>query len=346
MIIAFTLGALGGLSFVPTSHDGRYALTFVPVSLSVFLNAIVVLRYRFVDITESMAAGQILRTVTSAIIVVDLDGLVHLSNGVAERYLSARRGEQIELPLPPGFDRPSQSQYEPDHEDHEPYDVTVDDLSGERRVLSVVRTPLPDRRNLVIGHVYVARDVTSVRQTERKLRQLALFDSLTGLPNRVLFFDRLHQVVARAKRTSESVAILFIDLDKFKAVNDDFGHEAGDTVLREAAERMIGCTRATDTIARVGGDEFIGICENTASEEDVNHVAGKIVEVLLHPFQVDEYSIRIGVSIGISILPDDGFDEKTLLARADEAMYRVKKSGKSGFCVFDATAEDTRRQMT
>ncbi|MFP4551252.1 MAG: diguanylate cyclase domain-containing protein [Spirochaetales bacterium] len=346
MMIAFTLGTFGGVSFVPALRAGFYALTFVPISLSIVLNALVVLKYRFVDITESMAAAQILRTVTSAVLVTDLDGLVQLANGVAERYLELPAGTSRGAPLPPEFDQRSRGDYDSVQEDGEPYDITYDDRVGNRRILSVVRTPLRDRRSLVIGHVYVARDVTSIRRTERKLRQLALYDSLTGLPNRVLFFDRLHQVVARAKRTGESVAILYIDLDKFKSVNDDFGHEAGDTVLREAAERMIGCTRATDTIARVGGDEFIGICENTFSEEDVNHVAGKIVEVLLHPFQVDEYTIRIGVSIGISILPRDGLDEKVLLARADEAMYLVKKSGKSGFCVFDAAAEDSQQQMT
>jgi diguanylate cyclase (GGDEF)-like protein/PAS domain S-box-containing protein len=340
------LGALGGLSFLPGVHAGSYALTFVPVSLSIFLNAAVVLRYRFVDITESMAAAQILRTVTSAVVVTDLDGLVQLSNGVAERYFSATRGRPVSLPLPPGASRSGTGEREDDGEQGESYDFSMDDREGQRRVFSVARTPLRDRRDLVIGHVYVARDVTSIRQTERKLRQLALYDSLTGLPNRVLFFDRLHQVVARAKRTHESVAILYIDLDKFKAVNDDYGHEAGDTVLREAAERMIGCTRATDTIARVGGDEFIGICENASTPQDVDHVAGKIVEVLLHPFQVDGYSIHIGVSIGISILPQDGFEEKTLLARADEAMYQVKRSGKSGFRVFDATADDAHQQMT
>jgi diguanylate cyclase (GGDEF)-like protein/PAS domain S-box-containing protein len=334
VLAIFIAGTLSLPTYAPGTTPALHMSGLVPFLISIFVLTYVVLRYRFVDITPSIAAHQILHTMQSAVVVADMEGTIQIANGVAERLinLGSERLEGVSMRVI--LERVEDTCAESEQEEGIPYDVTLTQFDGSQRVLNVSRTSLRDRHGLLIGSVYVARDVTEVRRTERKLRQMALYDALTGLPNRVLFFDRLNQILARARRTGEQVAILFIDLDRFKSINDLYGHETGDTLLRETAERMVSCTRATDTIARVGGDEFIGICESISSPEDVDHIAGKIVEVLVRPFVIDGQSMNIGVSIGISIFPQDGIDQRALLAHADEAMYSVKSSRRSGFRLY------------
>jgi len=177
----------------------------------------------------------------------------------------------------------------------------------------------------------IFKDITERRQGQERLAHLALYDSLTGLPNRALFFDRMKQLLSLAKRNSYVLALLCVDLDHFKAVNDSHGHSAGDLLLQEAAQRMTACTRKADTVARMGGDEFIGICGRIAALEDATVVARKILSTLSEPFQLNGHQCTIGASIGISLYPRDGEDTETLLAKADQAMYRVKKQGKGGY---------------
>jgi diguanylate cyclase (GGDEF)-like protein/PAS domain S-box-containing protein len=185
----------------------------------------------------------------------------------------------------------------------------------------------------------IFRDITERKLVERRLKQLALYDTLTGLPNRTLFFDRIRQLLELTKRNSYILALLYMDLDHFKDVNDRLGHEVGDQLLVEAARRMTGCTRKADTVARMGGDEFIGICCKISAREDAKVVAEKIITALSQPFHINGHECRIGVSIGISLYPGDGDDVETLLNRADQAMYRVKTGGKGGYLLYRNPAD-------
>jgi diguanylate cyclase (GGDEF)-like protein len=186
-------------------------------------------------------------------------------------------------------------------------------------------------RPAIIGTIV---DITERKMIEERLKRLALYDELTGLPNRSLFFDRLHQLLALAKRHQYSVAILFIDLDRFKAVNDTLGHEMGDLLLKEVSRRLTSCTRSADTVARVGGDEFAGICGKIEAPDDALVVARKINDALSKPFLLRDHECSIGASIGISLYPEDGSDQETLIKKADGAMYRVKEGGNGGSLLY------------
>ena len=180
----------------------------------------------------------------------------------------------------------------------------------------------------------IFRDITQRKQVEQRLERLALYDTLTGLPNRMLFFDRFNQLLALAKRNDYVLAILFMDLDHFKRINDSHGHEIGDLLLAEASHRMKSCTRSSDTVARMGGDEFIGVCGRIAASGDAAIIAEKIIAVLSKPFRIKALELTIGVSVGISIYPLDGDDVETLVNKADAAMYRAKERQKGGFQFF------------
>lgn len=182
----------------------------------------------------------------------------------------------------------------------------------------------------------VIRDISGRRKADQKIAQLAHFDELTNLPNRNLFYDRLDQAVARARRYHQKFAILFMDLDGFKQVNDEFGHHVGDNLLGMVAERLTRSARDMDTVARVGGDEFVFILNNIEHADNVSLVANKILESLSRPFVVKGKSCSIGCSIGISIFPDDTGDTETLVKMADDAMYMAKKGGRNNCQFFNA----------
>ncbi|WP_415719704.1 diguanylate cyclase domain-containing protein [Maridesulfovibrio sp.] len=174
-------------------------------------------------------------------------------------------------------------------------------------------------------------DISGRKQHEETMRRLAMFDSLTGLPNRVLFDDRMKQALSHAKRNRMKVAILYADLDNFKQVNDELGHMAGDIVLKEVAGRFSDCLRTSDTLSRIGGDEFIFILQDVGTRSEIEVVANRIIESMRPPFYVGEKIYRMGVSIGISIYPEDSEIKEHLIRIADEAMYKAKNRGKNKF---------------
>ncbi len=181
--------------------------------------------------------------------------------------------------------------------------------------------------------VFVAfvMDITERTQIEEQLQYMAHHDALTALPNRVLFTDRLSQSLAHAERRDQLVAVLFMDLDRFKLINDTMGHDFGDRALQTLAERLNKCVRAGDTVARLGGDEFAIVLEDIASADDVVHFARKILSGLSQSFLLDEREFFITTSIGISLFPMDGKDTETLLKHADIAMYRSKDQGRNTY---------------
>ncbi len=205
------------------------------------------------------------------------------------------------------------------------------DARGNKEFVEVSSSPIRDADGRITKIVHVTRDITERKVAAQRIERLALHDMLTGLPNRTLFFDRLNQVLAVAKRNRNVFALLFMDLDDFKTINDNLGHEAGDQLLKEVSKRMVSNVRKLDTIARMGGDEFIGISGMITAPEDAEIMAQKILASLSDPFDLSGHRCSIGMSIGISIYPLDGDDAETLLRKADESMYRVKKSGKGRY---------------
>ena len=180
----------------------------------------------------------------------------------------------------------------------------------------------------------ILRDISERKENEDRIRRLAHHDNLTGLPNRNLLNDRMNHALARAKRHGGRMAVLYVDLDKFKPINDTLGHEAGDHVLREVSERLAACVRSSDTVARVGGDEFVVVVEEIQRPNEAAVVARKIVEALSRPVDYHGHPCQIGASIGVAVFPDDGNTMEEVCKAADIAMYRVKHAGRNGFCFF------------
>jgi diguanylate cyclase (GGDEF)-like protein/PAS domain S-box-containing protein len=187
--------------------------------------------------------------------------------------------------------------------------------------------PLQNQKGEIIGFRGIARDITERKQTEEKIRQMAYHDSLTGLPNRKLFYDRLGIALAQAQRNQKKVGIVMLDLDNFKGVNDTLGHDVGDLLLQATAERLSAALRKSDTVARIGGDEFVLILPDLEVIEDAIPVAQKIVDSFYKPFLIDTHQLVVTMSIGIAVYPHDGTDEGILLKNADIAMYQAKQAG-------------------
>ncbi len=189
-----------------------------------------------------------------------------------------------------------------------------------------------DQQWRIANYVGMLTDITFRKQAEDRLRYLATHDPLTGLANRYLFQDHLHQALAQARRSKRSVAVMLLDLDRFKIINDTLGHAMGDLVLKGEAERLQGSIRESDTAARLGGDEFLVLLTELADSEEAVWIAGKIREALGRPFVFDGQEYAVTASIGLSLSPLHGEDPEVLINHADTAMYCAKKRGKCWVC--------------
>ena len=193
--------------------------------------------------------------------------------------------------------------------------------------VSISGEPVLAADGTFLGYRGVGLDITKQKLIEANISRLARFDSLTGLYNRPAFFERLDHAIALARRHDRVIALLFVDLDRFKDVNDAFGHPSGDEVLKALARRLMKTVRDTDTVARLGGDEFIVLAEEVANQVDVNEFGRRLLQALSEPVVLHGQECRLGASIGVAMYPDDGEDATTLLKTADAAMYRAKESG-------------------
>ncbi len=216
------------------------------------------------------------------------------------------------------------------------YSAVINQENNQAQAVEATVAPIVDDNNKLGGTVLVFHDVSEARKMSQQMTYQATHDALTGLPNRVLLIDRLKQALSRAPWNKKSVAVLFLDLDRFKIVNDTLGHEAGDELLCQIADRMENCIREGDTISRLGGDEFVIVLTDLAAEEDIPVVAKKFVDALAHPFSLNEQEFFISASIGISLFPAHGDDPFTLMKNADIAMYQAKNSGRNNFLFYDA----------
>jgi diguanylate cyclase (GGDEF)-like protein/PAS domain S-box-containing protein len=188
-----------------------------------------------------------------------------------------------------------------------------------------------DRQKNLVGYVLMLHDVTQRREQERTIHHMAYHDALTGLPNRVLLGDRLTQALTTSKRNNSAGALMILDLDRFKDINDTLGHNTGDALLKQVSSRLTTLLRKSDTVSRMGGDEFVILLPTIADSGSSAVIAAKIVRAFRRPFLCDGHTLKVTTSIGIAHFPDDGDDAGTVLKNADIALYRVKESGRNGY---------------
>ncbi|MEQ1440288.1 EAL domain-containing protein [Fontimonas sp. SYSU GA230001] len=205
---------------------------------------------------------------------------------------------------------------------------------GSRVLVNQVVTALRADDGALSGYLAIAYDITERKRAEDYIRHLAHHDALTELPNRVLFKDRLDVAIAQARRSGRSVGVIMVDLDHFKRINDSLGHHVGDDLLVQMTARLRSCVREADTVARMGGDEFVIVLPDLGGAEDAIRVARTVVDVIAKPVRVGNHELHVTPSVGVCIYPQDGKDSMTLLKNADTAMYHAKEHGRNGFSVF------------
>jgi diguanylate cyclase (GGDEF)-like protein/PAS domain S-box-containing protein len=288
---------------------------------------------------ENIKSHKILEMAAEGIISIDIKGNIQSFNLAAQKIFGYSEaevlGRNVSMLMPP-----------PHRDKHDGYLARylstgqahaigkTQELQGRRKngvpfpiEISITEVKYGD------AHFFTAllRDVSDQKLALQRIEQLAHYDALTHLPNRTLFYDRLGQAIVVARRNHASLALLFIDLDGFKQVNDIHGHHIGDLLLAQVSERLRLCVRESDTLARLGGDEFTVILNDTHGREDIAMVAGKIVESIAQPFDLEGQTVRIGASIGIACYPDDAPSKGMLLIVADKAMYAAKAAGKNTY---------------
>jgi diguanylate cyclase (GGDEF)-like protein/PAS domain S-box-containing protein len=276
----------------------------------------------------------LVNSVDEGIVSISHDGRIELFNPGAERMFAYRSeevlGRNVSLLMPePHCSRHDEylRRYQETGEAHvigKPREVTARRQDGTLfpMELRISQLELEGERKF-IGIVY---DISERKAIEERIAHLAHHDALTNLPNRRLTQDRIEQAITRAQRTNAQFAVMFVDLDKFKRINDAFGHDAGDQLLKEAAQRLTTCLRGGDTVGRQGGDEFIVLLNDISLDNDAVLVARKICDALSAPFNIQGKDMRVNASIGIAIYPRDGTNFETLIKHSDTAMYRAKKS--------------------
>ena len=272
-----------------------------------------------------------------AILSRDLERTVLTWNAAAERlfgYSAAEIiGRNVSLLVPPDQEAPSAQNREllMSGQSIPAFDAVRLAKDGRRIDVSITQSPIKDSGGRIVAVSLIFRDISERKQAEEKILHLAHYDTLTGLPNRALFYDRLEQAIGLARRERYEVALMYIDLDRFKAVNDTLGHGAGDELLKIVAGRIRDRLRETDTVARIGGDEFLAILPKIANHEDVEMVARKILDALSPPFQLGSAGreASIGASIGIAIYPADAENVDALVKAADRSMYDAKQTTNS-----------------
>jgi diguanylate cyclase (GGDEF)-like protein/PAS domain S-box-containing protein len=303
---------------------------------------------------ERARLASIVESCDDAILATDRDGIITIWNAGAEKifgssaqevrgtHLSSlapaeRREEMIRLCRGAGGDR-QVTQFETVH-------LRKD---GRQIHISLNISPLRDADGTVVGMSGIARDVTERAEMEENIRHQAQHDPLTDLPNRKLFMDFLALELAQARRNRKSLAVLFLDLDHFKQINDTLGHAAGDLLLQAVAQRLKGCVRESDTVARIGGDEFNVLMPDLIQTNDVGTVVGKIVGVFESPFLLDNVEVSATTSIGVSMFPDDGDSCEELVQKADSAMYLAKQQSGNAYQFYNAEINSRtvqRREM-
>ncbi len=294
---------------------------------------------------EKELAHVTLESIGDAVITTDEKGCVAYLNPIAEQLTGWKSGEAAGIPLPQVFRIVNEQTRETVANPVEKVlkegvivglanHTVLIGRNGTEFAIEDSAAPIRDRENKIIGVVLVFHDVSDKRQLLQHITWQAGHDALTGLPNRALLQDRLTQSMAGARRQKHLLAVLFLDLDEFKEVNDRFGHAAGDVLLKEIASRLENSVRAGDTVSRLGGDEFV-ILLDAEDATEIDRCLERIMEAISRPVKIDGETIVISSSIGVTIYPENKADADTLLRHADMAMYQAKQSGRNQHCFFD-----------
>lgn len=213
-------------------------------------------------------------------------------------------------------------------------ETSLNILTGVTEVFMTVKLPLRREDGSIYALCGISTDITERKDIEEHMQHMAQYDALTHLPNRALFNDRLQQAIAAAQRNKAHLALMFIDLDKFKPVNDTYGHGVGDLLLKDVALRIQDCLRESDTAARIGGDEFVILLPTIVTQQDASKVGEKILHALNQPFALTGHTLQISASIGVAVYPKHGSNEKLLVKSADIAMYHAKKNGRNNVKIY------------
>lgn len=334
-----------------------YVQTVEDISERMMVEA--VLRAAEESLYEEKERAQVtLNSIGDAVVTTDPDGKVSYLNLVAERMTGWSRDDAVGQPLADVFRiidgatrevaiNPAQRAIAENMTVGLAADCVLIRRDGVEFAIEDSAAPIHGRNGQVTGAVIVFHDVSESRAMAEKMAYLAQHDFLTGLANRSLLTERLAQAIGLAKRHGKQVALLFIDLDDFKRINDSVGHAVGDQLLKLVADQLVTCVRGTDTVCRQGGDEFVILLAEIEQPQDAANVAEKLLAALAVPQQVGEQEFTVTLSVGISVYPDDSRDVDAVMQNADTAMYQAKASGRNNYKFFrdDMATPGVRRMF-
>jgi diguanylate cyclase (GGDEF)-like protein/PAS domain S-box-containing protein len=294
---------------------------------------------------EKERAEVTLNSIGDAVICTDIAGNITFVNLVAERMTGWTLQEAAGRPMSETFrildatsrettPNPMELAIANDRVMNLPSNCILVRRDGFETPIEDSVAPIHNREGVATGAVIVFRDVSAARAMSLQLAHSAQHDFLTGLPNRMLLNDRVNQAIALAPRHTKKVAVLFLDLDGFKHINDSLGHPVGDKLLQSIAKRLVNCVRAADTVSRQGGDEFVVLLSEVEQAEDAAITARRMLQAVAEAHDVDHHDLHVTTSIGLSIYPDDGLDAETLIKNADTAMYQAKENGRQSYQFF------------
>jgi diguanylate cyclase (GGDEF)-like protein/PAS domain S-box-containing protein len=297
---------------------------------------------------EKERAQVTLNSIGDAVACTDSTGNITFLNLVAERLSGWSRQEAVGRPMATvlrildaksheTIPNPMEMAVQRNRTEHLPLNCVLIRRDGQEIPIEDSVSPIHDREGRISGAVIVFRDATAERALALEKAHAAEHDFLSGLPNRKLLKERTDFAIALARRHMKKLAILFLDLDGFKHVNDSLGHSVGDKLLQSVAGRLANCVRGTDTVSRMGGDEFVVLLSEVEQAEDAAITATRMLEAVAEAHSVDEHNIHVTTSIGVSIYPDDGLDAETLIKCADTAMYQAKENGRQTYQFFETT---------
>ncbi|MBF8982830.1 EAL domain-containing protein [Lutibacter sp. B2] len=307
------------------------------------LNRLLHARHTQITLNQSEAfARSIINHAIEGIITMDINGIIGYINPAVEQifgYMSSEIvGKNIDTIIP--------KLHYSDYANLDINDSLIDEnkeIVGQRKDHSTLPIDLTISKFYVAGKCFftiILRDITERKRYEEMIRHQAFYDSLTGLPNRLLLKERITLEIAHAKNEHKELAIMYLDLDRFKLINDTLGHDIGDKLLKEMAQRLKNCVGTDDTVARLGGDEFVILLPEVTREENIAKIANNILAAIRDPILIDQHELYLTISIGVTIYPDDGTDDETLLTNADVAMYRAKEKGKNNFQLYTPSLND------
>jgi diguanylate cyclase (GGDEF)-like protein/PAS domain S-box-containing protein len=344
IIAGFSLPLLAGFvdALLPTLGIRLPEMTAVSFAWLAAFFGYALYKYELFEVNPAEAADNIISTMTDTLLILDPQGRILMANRAAAKLLGYDESELQDRPAGAVFTDPNLlktilSRTALTDWSIKGHETSYRTKSGALVPVLLTTSFVTDKRGVAAGVTVTAKDITERKKAEDAIRHAAYHDYLTGLPNRLLFKDRLDQALAGARRNKRMLGVLYIDVDHFKLINDRFGHEAGDLLLKTIGGRIGGALRAGDTAARLGGDEFGGVLIDISNLSGAAAAAEKILREVAKPMTLGGHIIDASVSIGVSIYPNDGQDADTLITNADGALFRAKEQ-RGSYRFFKAVA--------